>query len=276
MSYITNRVCIGADHGALELKVALKAYLESKGVEVLDYGTHTDASCDYSDFANEVAQDIALGYQDYGILLCTSGIGMSMSANRFRGVRAALVQDAEAAQVTRDQIEILEVFLTTEYSGKDSRHQRRLDKGSGSSLATVDPEIFDVIVKEEQRQRNHIELIASENFTHPAVMEAQGSVLTNKYAEGYPGKRWYGGCENVDVAESLAISRLKELFGADHANVQAHSGSQANTAVYFSVLQPGDKILTMDLAHGGHLSDILRTVTRRISQVVFTRWCTMV
>ncbi|MCH1419963.1 MAG: serine hydroxymethyltransferase [Akkermansiaceae bacterium] len=118
----------------------------------------------------------------------------------------------------------------------------------------TDPEVFDAIVGEEKRQRSHIELIASENFASPAVMEAQGSLLTNKYAEGYPGRRWYGGCENVDVVEKLAIDRLKELFGAEHANVQPHSGSQANTAVYFAVLQPGDKILTMDLAHGGHLT----------------------
>ena len=114
--------------------------------------------------------------------------------------------------------------------------------------------MFQAIRAEERRQRNNVELIASENFASPAVMEAQGSLLTNKYAEGYPGRRWYGGCENVDVIEQLAIDRLKELFGAEHANVQAHSGSQANTAVYFSVLKPGDRILTMDLAHGGHLT----------------------
>ncbi|MCU0795855.1 MAG: serine hydroxymethyltransferase [Akkermansiaceae bacterium] len=118
----------------------------------------------------------------------------------------------------------------------------------------TDPDLYAAIVAEEKRQRFNIELIASENFASPAVMEAQGSVLTNKYAEGYPGKRWYGGCENVDVVETLAIERAKKLFGAEHANVQAHSGSQANTAVYFSVLKPGDKILTMDLAHGGHLT----------------------
>jgi glycine hydroxymethyltransferase len=123
-----------------------------------------------------------------------------------------------------------------------------------SILESTDPEIFACIQKEAHRQFEHIELIASENFTSRAVMEAQGSCLTNKYAEGYPGKRWYGGCEYVDIVESLAIARTKELFGADHANVQAHSGSQANMAVYFSVLQPGDKIMTMNLAHGGHLT----------------------
>jgi len=117
-----------------------------------------------------------------------------------------------------------------------------------------DSAIFDLIVKEEHRQRNGIELIASENFTSPAVMEAAGSVLTNKYAEGYPGKRYYGGCEVVDEVEQLAIDRAKELFGAAYANVQPHSGSQANTAVFHAFLKPGDKILGFDLSHGGHLT----------------------
>jgi glycine hydroxymethyltransferase len=124
----------------------------------------------------------------------------------------------------------------------------------GEALRRVDPEIFDVIAAEEKRQRENIELIASENFTSRAVMEAQGSVLTNKYAEGYPRKRWYGGCENVDIAEQLAIDRAKRLFGCEHVNVQPHSGTQANMAVYFAAIKPGDKILTMNLAHGGHLS----------------------
>lgn len=121
-------------------------------------------------------------------------------------------------------------------------------------LASIDPEIYAAIAAERKRQESHIELIASENFTYPSVMEAQGSVLTNKYAEGYPGKRYYGGCEHVDVVETLAIERAKALFGADHANVQPHSGSQANAAVYLSVLRPGDKILTMNLSDGGHLT----------------------
>jgi glycine hydroxymethyltransferase len=122
------------------------------------------------------------------------------------------------------------------------------------NLQNADPEIFHAISAEKERQFQNIELIASENFTSRAVMEAQGSCLTNKYAEGYPGKRWYGGCENVDVVEQLAIDRAKRLFGAEHVNIQPHSGSQANTAVYFSVLQVGDRILTMDLSHGGHLT----------------------
>ncbi len=122
------------------------------------------------------------------------------------------------------------------------------------TIAAFDPELSAAILGETQRQEDHVELIASENYTSPAVMEAQGSQLTNKYAEGYPGKRYYGGCEYVDVAEQLAIDRAKQLYGADYANVQPHSGSQANQAVYFALLQPGDTILGMSLAHGGHLT----------------------
>ena len=122
------------------------------------------------------------------------------------------------------------------------------------SIAAYDPELAQAIANECQRQEDHVELIASENYASPAVMEAQGSQLTNKYAEGYPAKRYYGGCEYVDVAEQLAIDRLKQVFGVDYANVQPHSGSQANQAVYFALLQPGDTILGMSLAHGGHLT----------------------
>jgi glycine hydroxymethyltransferase len=125
-------------------------------------------------------------------------------------------------------------------------------------LADVDPEIADVLAKELERQQRTLEMIASENFVPQAVLECQGSVLTNKYAEGYPGRRYYGGCEWVDVAEQLAIDRAKELFGAEHANVQPHSGAQANTAVYHALLQPGDTIMGLELAHGGHLTHGMR------------------
>ncbi len=121
-------------------------------------------------------------------------------------------------------------------------------------IRAEDPEVFSAISQELNRQRNKIELIASENFVSEAVMEAAGSPLTNKYAEGYPGKRYYGGCEYVDIVEQLAIDRLKQIFGAKYANVQPHSGAQANTAVYFAILEPGDTILGMDLSHGGHLT----------------------
>ena len=125
---------------------------------------------------------------------------------------------------------------------------------NAAPLSQLDPEVYAVIAGELARQQSHLELIASENFTNPAVIEAMGTVLTNKYAEGYPGKRWYGGCEQVDKVEVLAIARAKQLFGAEHANVQPHSGSQANFAVYTSCLSPGDKILGMNLSHGGHLT----------------------
>jgi glycine hydroxymethyltransferase len=127
-------------------------------------------------------------------------------------------------------------------------------KEAGESLAMTDPEVFAAVEAEKNRQLHTLEMIASENFVSEAVLEAQGSVLTNKYAEGLPGKRYYGGCAHVDVAETLAIERAKKLFGAEHANVQPHSGAQANMAVYFSQLQPGDAVLGMDLAHGGHLT----------------------
>src|ERR1700758_2781350 len=165
----------------------------------------------------------------------------------------------EAYEVTRDIIRralpgILKFIDSGALDGKFSTESMTMNQPGNLSLEQVDPAIFQAIQNERKRQLENIELIASENFTSRAVMEAQGSVLTNKYAEGYPGRRWYGGCEYVDVAEQLAIDRAKQLFGAEHVNVQAHSGSQANMAVYFSVLQAGDRILTMDLSHGGHLT----------------------
>jgi glycine hydroxymethyltransferase len=122
------------------------------------------------------------------------------------------------------------------------------------NLARTDPEVAEAIRDETERQGRQLEMIASENFVSEAVLEALGTTLTNKYAEGYPGKRYYGGCEFVDVAESLAIERAKQIFGADHANVQPHSGAQANTAVYMAAVKPGDTILGMNLSHGGHLT----------------------
>ncbi len=123
-----------------------------------------------------------------------------------------------------------------------------------STVAAIDPEVWAAVQAENRRQEEHIELIASENYASPAVMAAQGSQLTNKYAEGYPGRRYYGGCENVDVVETLAIGRVKTLFGAQFANVQPNSGSQANQGVFFGLLQPGDTIMGMSLAEGGHLT----------------------
>ncbi|MFK7850488.1 MAG: ribose 5-phosphate isomerase B [Akkermansiaceae bacterium] len=270
MSNTNFRIAIGADHGAFEMKNAVVAHLREAGYEVEDFGTDTPDSVDYPDYGNVVSRNVSDGTFDFGILACTSGVGMCIAANRFSHVRAANVRDVEETITTRKHNDanilclagkhtnietaksMVDAFLATEFEG--GRHEPRVCKSSGSAIAVSDPELYKAIVAEEHRQRNHVELIASENFASPAIMEAQGSLLTNKYAEGYPGKRWYGGCEYVDIAETLAIERAKELFGAEHANVQPHSGSQANTAVYFSVLKPGDKIFTMDLAHGGHLT----------------------
>ena len=263
-------ISIGADHGGVDLKQAIISHLEAAGHTVENYGTDSADSVDYADFANGVARSITSGQYDRGILICRSGVGMCMAANRFKGIRGANVRSIEETVMTRqhndanvlclgaghlsvdDALAMVDAFVQTEFEG--GRHEARVAKASGSRLAITDPELYSAIAAEEKRQNLNIELIASENFTSGAVMEAQGSLLTNKYAEGYPGRRWYGGCEYVDIAEQLAIDRVKEIFGADHANVQPHSGSQANTAVYFAVLKPGDKILTMDLAHGGHLT----------------------
>jgi glycine hydroxymethyltransferase len=215
------------------------------------------------------------GVADVGILVCTTGIGMCIAANRHVGIQASLVSDPHTAAVTREHnnsnvlclagkntpenvtMEIVDTWLKTPFAG--GRHARRVEKMNEHPhpldiLEASDPVVAEIIQGEQHRQQDHIELIASENFTSKAVMAAQGSCLTNKYAEGYPGKRWYGGCEEVDKVEQLAIDRACELFGAKFANVQPHSGSQANAAVYFSVLQPGDKVLGMNLAHGGHLT----------------------
>jgi glycine hydroxymethyltransferase len=269
-------VALGSDHGGFQLKEAIKRHLDSRGISTADFGANSPEPSDYTDFALVVGQSVAHRRSEFGILVCTTGLGMSMAANKIPGVRAALVSDEEAASLARRHnnanvlclagkttpperaARIVDTFLAAQFEG--GRHERRISKMETRIIPTdfrlqaVDPEVADVIEHERQRQQENIELIASENFTSPAVMEAQGSVLTNKYAEGYPGKRWYGGCENVDVVERLAIDRAKALFGAEHANVQPHSGSGANMAVYFAFLKPGDKMLTMDLTHGGHLT----------------------
>jgi glycine hydroxymethyltransferase len=268
---------IGADHGGFDLKEALKKHLLARGLTVKDFGAFTkDPADDYPDFAQPAAQAVADGVAELGLLCCTSGVGICIVANKVSGVRAGQAEDENDASLMRrhndanvlclsghkTSIEaakkILDAFIAAKFEG--GRHERRVLKmdakfaAANLRLRNVDPDIASAIDHERLRQQENIELIASENFVSPAVMEAQGSVLTNKYAEGYPKKRWYGGCENVDVVEQLAIDRAKKLFGAEHANVQPHSGSGANMAVYFSVLKPGDKMLTMDLSHGGHLT----------------------
>ncbi len=263
-------ISLGADHGGVALKQAIISHLEQSGHTIIDHGTKSTESCDYSDFVPPVCQDVRLGKAKCGILVCTSGIGMSIAANKIEGILGALVRTPEEAALSRshnnanvlclgatqtppsEATAIVDAFLTATF--EDGRHTRRLEKAEASLLGWADPELAAPLQAEAHRQQNNIELIASENFASAVVRQAQGGLLTNKYAEGYPGRRWYGGCEHVDEVESLAIARAKKLFAAEHVNVQPHSGSQANTAVYFSVLKPGDRILTMDLAHGGHLT----------------------
>ena len=186
------------------------------------------------------------------------GLGRDVYEDCARTIKNALpsvlafVEQGELAPAARAGL--ASTYLMSDFPEPIETGRVGSTSSTGDALRKVDPEIFDAIRAEEKRQRENIELIASENFTSRAVMEAQGSVLTNKYAEGYPKKRWYGGCENVDTAEQLAIDRAKRLFGCEHVNVQPHSGAQANMAVYFSMLKPGDKILAMNLAHGGHLT----------------------
>ena len=272
----TAAVAIGCDHAGFKLKELLKEHLQERGISVADYGTHSEEPVDYPDYALAVAQSVALRKAEFGVLVCATGIGMSIAANKVPGIRAALADTEGTAALARQHNhanvlclagrltppeqakKILDVFLATGF--EDGRHDRRVNKMETQiipidlRLRAIDPEIAQAIEHERQRQQENIELIASENFTSPAVMEAQGSVLTNKYAEGYPRRRWYGGCEFIDVVEQLAIDRAKKLFGAEYANVQPHSGSGANMAVYFAMLKPGDEMLTMDLCHGGHLT----------------------
>jgi glycine hydroxymethyltransferase len=271
------KVAIAATAEGTELKEQVRSWLTQHGFPFEDLGGPSSG-----EIAMRVAAAVASGQADSGILIDRTGLGLSMAANKVPGVRAAVVHNVEMARLSREQHdanllclpslevrgkrlrEILEVWINAAYLGESAtkplpppivtKSMSTPVSGPNPTLAEADPAVFAAVKAEYTRQHENIELIASENFTSRAVMEAQGSCLTNKYAEGYPGKRWYGGCENVDVVEQLAIDRAKELFGADHANVQPHSGSQANAAVYFAMLQPGDLIMTMDLSHGGHLT----------------------
>ena len=271
------KIAIGCDHGGLAIKNAAKSYIEAAGHEIIDLGTNSNQSTDYPQYAIKASQMLIAKEVDLAVLVCTTGIGMSMTANRFSGIRAALCTTEEDAVMTKvhndanvlvlqgrvDEakgLSIIKAFLETTFSGEE-RHARRLGQmeraervAETSHLAAVDPEINATVLGQIEQEDSTINLIASENTVTRAVREASGSVLTNKYAEGYPGKRWYSGCIPVDTAESLAIERAKELFGADHANVQPHCGSAANMGVYFAVLEPGDKILSMSLDQGGHLT----------------------
>jgi glycine hydroxymethyltransferase len=273
-------IILASDHRGTALKAELAKRLEALGHEVEDCGTQGESSVDYPDFAAPAARAVSEGQVPRGIVICGSGLGVSYVANRFPRVRAALVHDEKGAEMARrhndsnvlalsaDNLDpalawkLVTIWLETPYEG--GRHQRRVDKidelsaparaAAPSALASADPELAHLIRREARRQALGLELIASENFVSEAVLEAAGSVLTNKYAEGYPGRRYYGGCEVVDEVENLATSRAKALFGAEHVNVQPHSGSQANGAVYSAVCNVGDTVLAMNLDHGGHLT----------------------
>jgi glycine hydroxymethyltransferase len=277
------KVVIGADHAGFELKEKIKIFLQEKGFEVEDKGTFSQDRVDYPDFARPVAEDVSSGKADLGILVCGTGIGMSIVSNKFPKVRSALVYNEYTARMAKAHTnanilvfsgrvispEYAKVLLSTffETSFEGNRHQERIEKINDiekeildsftsyfRELRRFDPEVFDAIVKEFEKQETMINLIASENLASLRVLLALFNPMNNKYAEGYPGKRYYGGCEFVDIVEELARERIKKLFSAEYANVQPHSGTQANQAVYLVCLEPGDKILSMDLASGGHLS----------------------
>lgn len=271
------KIAIASDHGGFELKGHLVRALGADHA-LIDLGPSDRASCDFPDYAIPVAQAVASGAADFGILICRTGMGMSMAANRFQNVRAALCATTEAATLARQHnganvlclgadavsgdyaVEIAKAFLATPVDN-DARHVRRrwkLERAARlsdcSGLMKDDPEVFAAIEAQTKQEDAEINLIASENTSSRACREAAGSVLMNKYAEGYPGKRWYSGCLPVDAAEELARKRACELFGAEHANVQPHCGSAANMAVYFATIKPGDTIMSLSLDQGGHLS----------------------
>jgi len=273
------KIAMGADHGGYKAKELVKRLLAERGVEFEDLGCFSEESVDYPDYTREVALRVSSHAASEGILVCTTGIGMTIAANKYPRVMAALCLSARMAAAARThnnanvlviagglstpaEIQaILEAWLTNSFKPVE-RHERRLRKLQAfaahamdtDAIAQEDPETCEAIRNEDKHLQSTINLIASENYASRAVRQAQGSVMTNKYAEGYPGKRWYNGCDDVDTVERLAISRACTLFGADHANVQSHCGSSANMAVYFSMLAPGDTILAMSLAHGGHLT----------------------
>tara|TARA_B100000886_G_scaffold258042_1_gene183082 strand:+ start:833 stop:2524 length:1692 start_codon:yes stop_codon:yes gene_type:complete len=270
MDNVKEKIAIASDHAGYQLKEKIKLNLEDNGYGVLDLGTNSEEAVDYPDYGKSLAQNILKGNVKRGIALCGTGIGISIAANRYSGIRAALCNNEEMAIQARKHnnaniialgarsidfqcaSKCVDAFLNTDFEGE--RHTNRVNKIEKEPKYTNDKDLENAVYNEFNRQKNTIELIASENFASKNVMRYQGSVLTNKYAEGYPGKRYYGGCEFVDVAENLAINRLKQLFGCKWANVQPNSGSQANQAVFLALLKPGDTILGMSLSAGGHLT----------------------
>ena len=270
MDNVKEKIAIASDHAGFQLKEKIRLNLEENGYGVLDLGTNSENAVDYPDYRKALAQNILKGDVKKGIALCGTGIGISIAANRFSGIRAALCSNKEMAIQARKHNnaniialgarsidfqcanKCVDAFLNTEFEGE--RHINRLEKIDKKIIHEKDIDLENAVLNELNRQKYTIELIASENFASRNVMRYQGSVLTNKYAEGYPGRRYYGGCEFVDVAENLAIDRLKQLFGCAWANVQPNSGSQANQAVFLALLKPGDTILGMSLSAGGHLT----------------------
>ncbi len=270
-------IAFAADHRGAACLAQLVAHVRAAGHDVIDHGTHDETAVDYPLFAAQVAADIASGAATRGVLVCGSGFGMAIAANKGNGVRAVVCgsaadatrarahNDANVVVLGADDLAgdtpktIVDAFLGAPFEG--GRHARRVAQISAAEadqrwtkVAARDPEVHAAIQHEIERQQLTLELIASENIVSEAVLEALGSPLTNKYAEGYPGKRYYGGCEHVDVAESLAIERAKQLFGADHANVQPHSGATANMIAYFALVEPGATLMGLKLPHGGHLT----------------------
>ena len=268
------KIAIGADHGGFELKATIMAACK----DCIDCGCFDPEACDYPDYASAVAMAVAKGDADIGVLVCRTGIGMSISANRYQGVRAALCRTVKDAEISRRHnganilcigadvtdgktaCDMLAAFIAApvDDSARHARRRAKLERAKRLSdfslLAKEDAEIWAAIKAQVEQEDTEINLIASENTSSRAVRLAAGSVLMNKYAEGYPGKRWYSGCLPVDAAEELARKRACELFGAEHANVQPHCGSSANMAVYFATIKPGDTILSLSLDQGGHLS----------------------
>ncbi|GBD04330.1 Serine hydroxymethyltransferase [bacterium HR19] len=278
------KVAIGSDHAGFFLKEKIKEFLKSKGIEFEDRGVDSgDGKVDYPDFARSVAEEVSSHRADLGILICGTGIGMSITANKFPGVRAALVFNEFSARMAKAHndaniivfpgriispdyaIELLKVFMESSFEG--GRHLRRIEKIKEieeelifslshifGMIRKFDPDVFYAIRNEIEKQENTLNLIASENLTSLRVLLSLFNPMNNKYAEGYPSKRYYGGCEFVDIVEEIARERVKKIFSAEHANVQPHSGTQANQAVFLGFLEPGDKIMSLELSSGGHLS----------------------
>ncbi len=288
------RIAIGADHAGFELKTHVVELLAGQGHDVVDLGTDSTVAVDYPPICAAVGRAVRDGEVEVGIVLGGSGQGEQLSANKVRGVRAALCNDLYTARLARahNDANVLAIGarVVAIRPRRRDRHvvprhpvrrraprpARRPDHRPRSGLLTAaveptsdrsqgpsmpfpsdtdpDTEIEALLAAEFTRQTTGLQLIASENFTSPAVIRAMGSVLTNKYSEGYPGRRYYGGNAVIDDVEALAIERATSLFGADHANVQPHSGANANMCVYQALLEPGDTVLGLSLDHGGHLT----------------------